>query len=58
MLVFQSQMFHSHKSLQTDEQRISLSWNALVNFEKATKENILDNDYLYRIRFVEEQNVT
>jgi uncharacterized protein (TIGR02466 family) len=58
MLVFQSQMFHSHKSLQTDEQRISLSWNALVNFEKATKENILYNDYLYRIRFVEEQNVT
>ena len=53
MLVFQSQLYHFHNPVQTDEQRISLSWNALVNFEipeKPDTENFY-NSYNYRIRF-------
>jgi uncharacterized protein (TIGR02466 family) len=47
MLVFQSQLYHGHMANQLEEDRIGLSWNALVNFRQADKN-------LYRIRFVQE----
>jgi len=47
MLVFQSQLYHGHMANQLEEDRIGLSWNALVNFRQSDKN-------LYRIRFVQE----
>ena len=47
MLVFQSQLYHGHMANQLEEDRIGLSWNALVNFRQ-------DDKNLYRIRFVQE----
>ena len=47
MLVFQSQLYHGHMANQLEEDRIGLSWNALVNFRQADKN-------LYRIKFVQE----
>ena len=58
MLVFQSQLYHSHAPIQIDEQRISLSWNALVNFQlpSETDSKNFYNSYTYRIKFVKEYN--
>ena len=49
MLVFQSQLYHGHMANQLEEDRIGLSWNALVNFCQADKN-------LYRIKFVQEDS--
>ena len=49
MLVFQSQLYHGHMANQLEEDRIGLSWNALVNFRQADKN-------LYRIKFVQEDS--
>jgi len=47
MLVFQSQLYHGHMASELEENRIGLSWNALVNFKQKDKN-------IYRIRFVNE----
>ena len=47
MLVFQSQLYHGHMASKLEENRIGLSWNALVNFKQKDKN-------IYRIRFVNE----
>ena len=47
MLVFQSQLYHGHMANQLEEDRIGLSWNALVNFRQ-------DDKSIYRVRFVQE----
>ena len=47
MLVFQSQLYHGHMASELEENRIGLSWNALVNFNQKDKN-------IYRIRFVNE----
>ena len=47
MLVFQSQLYHGHMASELEENRIGLSWNALVNFKQKDKS-------IYRIRFVNE----
>ena len=52
MIVWQSPLYHAHAPLQVKGQRISLSWNALVNFEEPG-EDATDfyNSYTYRIKF-------
>ena len=47
MIVFQSQLYHGHVPNDLDEERIGLSWNALVNFRQ-------DGKSIYRVRFVQE----
>lgn len=47
MLVFQSQLYHGHMASELEENRIGLSWNALVNFKQKDKN-------IYRIKFVNE----
>ena len=47
MIVFQSQLYHGHKPNMLEEERVGLSWNALVNFRQ-------DDKSIYRIRFVQE----
>ena len=47
MLVFQSQLYHGHMASELEENRIGLSWNALVNFKQKDKN-------IYRIRYVNE----
>ena len=49
MLVFQSQLYHGHMASELEENRIVLSWNALVNFKQKDKN-------INRKRFVNEVN--
>jgi len=52
MIVWQSPLYHAHAPLQVKGQRISLSWNALVNFEEPSKDATdFYNSYTYRIKF-------
>jgi uncharacterized protein (TIGR02466 family) len=52
MIVWQSPLYHAHAPLQVKGQRISLSWNALVNFEEPGKDATdFYNSYTYRIKF-------
>ena len=52
MLMWQSPLYHAHAPLQAEGQRISLSWNALVNFEEPDKDSTdFYNSYTYRIKF-------
>jgi uncharacterized protein (TIGR02466 family) len=48
MIVFQSQLYHGHVPNVLKEERIGLSWNALVNFKQ-------DDKSIYRVRFVQEE---
>ena len=56
MIVWQSPLYHAHGPIQIDEQRISLSWNALVNFAPPSEKDSEDfyRSYTYRIKFVKE----
>ena len=52
MIVWQSPLYHAHAPLQVKGQRISLSWNALVNFEEPGADATdFYNSYTYRIKF-------
>ena len=52
MIMWQSPLYHAHAPLQVEGQRISLSWNALVNFEELVKDSTdFYNSYTYRIKF-------
>jgi len=47
MIVFQSQLYHGHMPNMIEEERVGLSWNALVNFPRSDKD-------IYRVKFVQE----
>ena len=52
MIVWQSPLYHAHAPLQAEGQRISLSWNALVNFAAPDMDSTdFYNSYTYRIKF-------
>ena len=52
MIVWQSPLYPAHAPLQVKGQRISLSWNALVNFEEPGADATdFYNSYTYRIKF-------
>ena len=53
MIMFPSQLYHSHPPITIDEERINISWNALVHFEDNVEDTPGAGKYTYRLKFEE-----
>ena len=53
MIMFPSQLYHSHPPITIDEERINISWNALVHFEDNVEDSPGNVKYVYRLKFEE-----
>ena len=53
MIMFPSQIYHSHPPITIDEERINISWNALVHFEDNVEDTPGSGKYTYRLKFEE-----